>query len=137
MAKTANSYILPQGNRTPCCILTAAKASRANLTDAVKICDAGANDSLVKGVWATPRDAMAAANQIALYLYDGATVYLVDIALMAAYTPWAAMTAPTPTVFAKPTSDQPIYLPTGWSLYAGMATALAAGVAVTALIEDY
>jgi len=98
MAKTNNVYILPQDNRTKTAILTAAKASRANLTDAVKVCDGGANGSLIKSVWALPRDTMAAANQLTLYLYDGATTYLIDSVLMAAYT-WAATTAIPTTTF--------------------------------------
>ena len=136
MAKTNNVYILPQDNRTKTAILTAAKASQANITDAVKIADGGANGSLVKSVWALPRDTMAAANKLSLYLYDGATTYLIDSVLMAAYT-YAATTATPTTTFAKATDAAPIYLPSGWSLYAGAATALAAGIAVSALIEDY
>ena len=136
MAKTNNVYILPQDNRTKTAILTAAKASQANITDAVKIAAGGANGSLVKSVWALPRDTMAAANKLSLYLYDGATTYLIDSVLMAAYT-YAATTATPTTTFAKATDATPIYLPSGWGLYAGAATALAAGIAVSALIEDY
>ena len=47
MAKTNNVYILPQDNRTKTAILTTAKASRANLTDAVKVADGSGRARMV------------------------------------------------------------------------------------------
>jgi hypothetical protein len=135
MAKTANSYILPQDNRIKTAILTAAKVTYNDLTNAVKICDAGANGSLIKEVWALPR-ASVTATQLQLYAYDGATAYLIASALMALYT-FANTTEITRTTFAKPTDDYPLYIPSGWSLYGGAAVALAGGIAMSARIEDY
>lgn len=135
MAKTTNSYILPQSSRVKTAILTAAKTTYSDGTNAVKVCDAGANDSLIKEVWALPR-ATVTATQLQLYIYDGSAYYLVGSALMAAYT-MANTTEITRTTFAKPTDDYPFYLPSGSSLYAGAAVALAGGIAVSARIEDY
>lgn len=137
MAKTANSYILPQDNRIKSAVLTADKTSHANSTDAVKILDADTDGSLIKKVWALPR-ATVGATKIALYWSpdNGTTVYLFDQALMAAYTE-ADNTAATKTEFTSISFDEPLFLPTGHSLWAGAFVALAGGIVVSALVEDY
>lgn len=137
MAKTANSYILPQDNRLKSAVITAAKASDANLTDAVKIFDAGANGSLLKKAWAIPRQGGSPADsKLTLLAYDGATVYLLDSVKLAAYTASTATATPT-TTFPLPTADEPIYIPSGWSVYGASAVAFASGIVFNALVEDY
>lgn len=137
MAKTSNGYVMPIDNRIKSVILTAAKASDANLTDAVKICDAGANGSLIKKAWALPRMGGSPADtKLMLYAYDGTTVYLIDSVKLAAYTASAATATPV-TPFPTATVDEPIFLQNGYSLYAASAVAFASGIVVNALVEDY
>jgi hypothetical protein len=137
MAKTANSYILPQDNRIKTAIVTTAKASDANLTDAVKICDAGANGSLIKKAWALPRQGGSPADsKLTLLVTDGVTTWLVDSVKLPAYTASTATATPV-TTFPTVTADEPFYLQAGYSLYGATAVAFASGIAINALVEDY
>jgi len=139
MAKTGNNYVLPQNNGIKFAILTAAKAARSGSTDAVKIADAAADGSLVKKVWALPRDTLASAAQLQLYVSpdNGTTLYLIDSVLMAAYT-YNANQVITVTEFTNfGNFDEPLFLPASHSLWAASAVALAAGIVVSALLEHY
>ena len=137
MAKASNSYVLPQDNRIKAAVLTADNASHSSSANMVKIFDADADGSLLKKVWALPR-ATVAATKIGLYWSpdNGTTMYLFDSATMAAYTE-ADGTSATATAFAAMSFDEPIFIPASHSVWAGAWVALASGLVVNALVEDY
>ena len=136
MAAVANSHIRPQSWRTENAVCTAAKTTYSNSTNAVKLLDADADGSWVTDLYAMPRDTVTA-NQLQVYRSpdDGTTMYLVDSALMGAYT-MAQTTAVPVTELTKATEAEPLKLDNGESLWVGVGVALAAGIVFTAKVGD-
>lgn len=128
--------VFAQGGRTVTAIATAAKTTYNDATNAVKLCDAGTNGSLLKALSAMPR-ATVTATMLQLYRSpdNGVTLELIDSALMTAHTV-AVTTAIPKTSFGSVSADTPIRLAAGVSLWVGAAVALAGGVVFTGQIED-
>ena len=128
--------VFTQAGRTVVAVATAAKITYDDAANAVKLCDAGANGSLLKQLSAMPR-ATVTASKLQLYLSTngGTTLHLIDSALMAAHTV-AATTATPVTSFGLISEDTPIRLPAGSSLYVATAVALAGGIVFSGQIED-
>lgn len=121
-------------------ILTAAKtAPWSGATGTVLLFTPGSNGSIVTGITAIPRDTIASAAVICIYVSpdSGTTLNLVAIGTLAVYTA-SATTAPTPLNLTNlnggvisPTN--PLYLQTtSAKLYASSAVALANGILVSA-----
>lgn len=128
--------VFAQNGRTVVAVATTAKTTYDDAANAVKLCDAGANGSLLKQLSAMPR-ATVTASKLQLYLSTdgGITLRLIDSALMAAHTV-AATTATPVTLFGLISEDTPIRLPAGSSLYVATAVALAGGIVFSGQIED-
>jgi len=137
MAKTPNSLVTPQEVRSVTAIVTGAATALNALTNCVKLCDAGANDSLLKGLSASPR-ATVTATRLCLFISpdNGTTGYLIESALMAAQT-IANTTEVTPTYFTRITSIACKRLASTDSLWVGAAVALAGGIVFNGEIEDF
>lgn len=137
MAKTPNSLVTPQNVRSPAAIVTGAATALNSATNLVKLCDAGANDSLLKGLSAMPR-ATVTASRLALYISpdNGTTVYLIESALMAAQTVDNTHEV-TPTYFTRINSIAVKRIPAGSSLWVGSAVALASGIVFNGEVEDF
>lgn len=130
---TPNSLITGQTIRAASAVCTAANSNYSAPTAVVKLCDAGANGSLLRKLSAIAR-ATVAATQLQLYRYDGTNYYLVTTALMSLYT-MAQTTADTPTDFGF-ADDNTFYLPAGSSLYVAIGVALAGGIVFNAGLAD-
>ena len=128
--------VFAQNGRTVVAVATAAKPTYDDAANAVKLCDAGANGSLLKQLSAMPR-ATVTASKLHLYLStdSGTTLHLIDSTLMAAHTV-AATTATPVTSFGLISEDTPIRLPVGSSLYVATAVALAGGIVFSGQVED-
>ncbi len=137
MAKTPNSLVTPQECRSVVAIVTGAATALNATTNLVKLCDAGANDSLLKGLSAMPR-ATVTATRLQLYVSpdNGTTVYLIESALMAAQT-IANTTEVTPTYFTRINSLAVKRLASTDSLWVGAAVALASGIVFNGEVEDF
>lgn len=134
MAVSQNKAVTPQAIKTACAILTAAKTTLNDGTNAVAVFTAGANGAIVYGATAVPR-ATVTATRLDLYRYDGATYHLVDTVLMAAHTV-ANTTAIPVTVFSRITETSPLRVKAGDILYASAAVALAGGIVVDVQYEE-
>ena len=133
----SNKPVFPQSGRTVSAVATAAKTTYNDSTGAVKLCDAGPNGSMLKGLYGIPRATLASTNQLMVFISpdDGVTMNLQDSALMAAHTVTATTRIPT-TDFAKPTEETPIYAEPGDSFWVAMGVALTAGVVFNGRVED-
>jgi hypothetical protein len=122
--------VYAQGIRAVAGVTTAAKSTMSDTTHAVKIFTAGANGSLVRRLRARPRATLSAANRLMLFRVasGGTPVTLCDSAVMTAHT-FADTTAIPETAFATYSYVDPLRLAPNEELWAGMATALAGGVA--------
>ena len=129
--------VFAQGGRTVVAVATAAKTTYSDAAGAVKLCDAGANGSLLKALSAMPR-ATVTATMLQLYRSadNGTTLELIDSAQMTAHTV-AVTTAIPKTVFGAISEDSPIRLAPGASLWVGAAVALAAGIVFAGQVEDF
>lgn len=134
MSVTANSMVLSQTIRRPAAVCTAAKTTYADATNAVLLCTGGANGSILRKLTAIPR-ATVTATQLQLFAFDGTNYWLVNTALMAAYT-MAQTTQDAQTDFGYSDSST-LYLPSGWSLYVGIGVALAGGIVFNAELGDF
>lgn len=135
MATTPNSVVTAQALRTRNALCTAAKTTYSDATNAVQLCQAGANGSILYGLSAIPR-ATVTATQLQLFRSpdNGVTLYLVSTALMAAFT-MAQTTQAAKTVFEF-TETAPLRLAAGDSLYVGIGVALAGGIVFDTSLED-
>lgn len=129
----ANIFLrpFPQKPKLESVITTAACASinSTSPTNTVLLFTAGADGDTVVSISALPRGTVTASNLLLFISYDGgSTKYLLDSELMSAFTVAATTKIPS-TVFGKHTQINPLYLPSGASLYVGNQVALADGVA--------
>lgn len=136
MAVTQNKLIYPQSQETAQAIATAAKTTYNDATGAVLLLTAGADGAIVTDLKAIPR-ATVTATQLQLYLSPdaGVTYYLINTALMAAYT-MAQTTQAAPTDFGY-TAAAPLRLAATNRLYIGAGVALAGGIVFNAQYQDY
>lgn len=135
MAKTYEPPFA-QEKVTGVALLTAAKTTYNDATNAVLLITAGAEGAIVRRVTAIPR-ATVTASQIQIYRSsdDGTTLTFYSSVLMAAYT-MAQTTAAPVTDFAI-TYAEPWSLAPGERLYAATGVALAGGIIVTAEGENF
>jgi hypothetical protein len=135
MTVTANSIITPQAVKTANAVCTAAKTTLSDSTNAVKILTAGANGSVLYGLKAVPR-ATVTATQLQLYRSpdNGTTMYLINSALMAAYT--MANTTAAPVTDFGYAETIPLRIGASDTLWVGAAVALAGGISFDAQYED-
>lgn len=137
MALTA-SPAFPQGQRTVGAMPTTANTTytgAAPITNTVLLATAGANGSILTGLWAEPM-ATVTATSLQLFIQYGGTgnQFLVDSVLMGAQT-LAGTTAIAKTVFAYNDSF-PLRLGPSDKLYVGIGVTLATGIAFTGQITD-
>lgn len=135
MAVTPNNIITPQAVKTANAVCTAAKTTYADATNAVKLVTPGPNGAVLYGLKAAPR-ATVTATQLQLYRSpdNGATLYLIGSALMAAYT--LAQTTAVPQTDFGYSEAAPLRMAAGDTLWIGAGVALAAGIAFDAQYED-
>ena len=125
--------VFAQNGRSVGAVATAAKTTYNDVANAVLLCQGGSNGSIFKGLSAVPLNTVTASKIMLFWSPDnGTTMYLVDSALMAAYT-MAATTATPVTTF---TGFSEIRLSPSDKLYVASGVALAAGIAFTGQIED-
>lgn len=131
-----NTAVFPQTAKTAVAVCAVGKTTYGDTANAVLLLTAGTNGCEVTGLTALPR-ATVTATQLQLYasLDGGATLVLVDTALMAAYT-MSQTTAVAPTDFG-PSDATPLRLAANARLYVGIGVALAAGVAFFAQYRDF
>jgi hypothetical protein len=135
MAVTANNVITPQAVKSADAVCTAAKTTYSDSTNAVKLLTAGANGSILFGLKAVPR-ATVTATQLQLYRSpdNGTTLYLINSAVMNAYT--MANTTAAPVTDFGYTETAPLRIAAGDTLWVGAAVALAGGIVFDAQYED-
>lgn len=135
MTVTANSIITPQAVKTANAVCTAAKTTLSDSTNAVKLLTPGANGSVLYGLKAVPR-ATVTATQLQLYRSpdNGTTMYLINSALMSAYT--MANTTAAPVTDFGYTETGPLRITSTDTLWVGAAVALAGGIVFDAQYED-
>lgn len=136
MAVSQNKIIYPQTQKFASAIATAAKTTYNDATNAVLLVTAGADGAIVVGLSAIPR-ATVTATQLQLYISPdaGTTLYLVNTALMAAYT-MVQTTLDAPTDFGY-TAAAPLRLAATNRLYVGIGVALAGGIVFNCQYQDY
>ncbi len=135
-----NTGVFPQAFAHDACILTAAKTTYSDGTNAVLLSTAGANGSEYPHIAMIPR-ATVTATQGQLYGYDGTNYYLLGTCLIPAATV-NQTTAINPTTFlhidgGTISEANPLRLQSGWKLYAAIGVALAGGVVCNAQRKDY
>ncbi len=130
----------PQDFFHDACVLTAAKTTYSDGTNAVQLSVAGAQGSEYAHIAFTPR-ATWLATQLQLYASDGTSYFLLSTALTGA--------GPVSTTVAIPTyplyhidgtiisESNPLRLQAGWKLYAGISVALTGGWVCNAQRRDY
>jgi len=135
MPVTANSIITPQAVKSASAVCTAAKTTYGDATNAVKILTAGASGSVLYGLKAAPR-ATVTATQLQLYRSpdNGTTMYLVNSAVMGAYT--MAQTTAAPITDFGYTETSPLRLASTDTLWVAIGVALAGGVSFDGQYED-
>lgn len=134
MAVTGNSIVTAQSIKTANALCTLAKTTLNDATNAVLLLAAQTNGSILYGLKATPR-ATVTATQLQLYRSPdaGTTLYLIDSALMAAYT--VANTTEIVTTDFGYSETVPLRLSSSDALYVGAAVALAGGIVFDAQFE--
>lgn len=127
MAVTANSIVTPQSIKTANAICTAAKTTYNDATNAVLLLAAQTNGAILYRLTATPR-ATVTATQLQLYRSPdaGTTLYLIDSALMAAYT--MAQTTEAVTTDFGYSETVPLRMSSTDALYVAAGVALAGGI---------
>lgn len=130
MALNQDHATLPKTPFSFRCVVTAAETAFHSPTPAslkVLIPLASNTDGArVTKLYAIPRAAIAAANNIQLYEYDGVNYTLIDSALMGVVTPAAAVANPK-TDFGVSLSS-PLEIGANLGLFMGMGQAVANGV---------
>lgn len=137
---TPNSILTPQGFRTDQAVVTAAKTTYADATNAVLLATASANGSVFYGMTAIPRGVLATATKVMLFRSPdaGTTLHYIRSVLVSAYTSDAATTLPTLADFGF-SEAAPLRLKGGVTperLYVGGYSAAANGIVVDAQGED-
>lgn len=130
--------VFTQNGKTVCAVATDAKTTYNDSANAVKLCDAGADGSLIKGVLATP-NATVTATKLMLFVSpdNGVTMFQLPVgAVMAAYT-MAGTTASPVTTVGSFSDINPLRLQSGWSLWCAIGVALAAGIVFAAQVEGF
>jgi hypothetical protein len=137
MAVTPNSIITPQGLQTANAVVTAAKTSYADATNAVLLLTAGANGSIVCGLTAVPRGALSAVTKLMLFRSPdgGTTLHYIRPVLVAAYASDAATTAPAVADWGF-SETVPLRLSSTDQLYVGAFAAAANGIVVDCQYEN-
>lgn len=135
-----NTGVFAQGFAHDACVLTAAKTTYNDGTNAVLLSAAGANGSEYPHIAMIPR-ATIAATQGQIYGYDGTTYYLLATCLIPAAT-ISQTTAIIPSALihidgSVISEANPLRLQSGWKLYAAIGVALAGGVICNAQRKDY
>lgn len=128
MALTPDTAILPQTPISRTCVLTLAETgfnAPVNVVDLLLAAD-NVNGARITSLFAIPRAAIAALNNIQLYTRVGATYVLIDSAQMAIVTPSATVANPK-TDFGY-TPDAPMEVAAGVGLAMAMGQAVANGV---------
>jgi hypothetical protein len=118
--------------------LTAQKATLSGVTDATLLIAAPATEGiLVSRLWIAPLANLSTANRVDLYISpDGTAATWVD-SVLCPVTTLAATTRLTPTPFADWDEENPLFIPAGERLYAGLATAFASGIVVAGQGETF
>lgn len=137
MSVTRNQIVTTQAQDTDHATCINAKSTYSDLTNAVLLTTAGANGSIITRLTAMPR-ATVTATQLQLYVCKASapTVpYLINSALMAAYTMAQTTAAPVTDLAYSP--DSPLKLGPGDLLYCAIGVSLSGGVVFEAEREDY
>lgn len=134
---TANNIITPQSVKAGSAILTAAKTTYNDTTNAVLIATADAtNGGVVYGITAVARGVLATTTKVMLFRVDASNnVYYIKAVLVSAYTTDAATTVPTVADFGY-TETAPLRLNAGDKLYVGAYAAAANGISVDCQYEN-
>jgi hypothetical protein len=135
MAVTPNNIITPQAVKTANAVTTAAKTTYADATNAVKIVTPGPNGGVLYGLKAIPC-ATVTATQLQLYRSpdNGTTMYLINSALMSAYT--MAQTTAAPVSDFGYSETVPLRIGPSDTLWVGAGVALVGGISFDAQYED-
>lgn len=130
-----NDPIFAATQRSAQCVATAAKTTYNDATNAVLLCTAGEQGSLVSLLRATPR-ATVAATQLQLYISidGGTTLSLIQTELLAAYT--IATNTKNFSVDFGFADAAPLRLGPNERLYAAIGVAVAGGVQFVASLQD-
>lgn len=135
MTVTPNSIITPQAVKSADAVCTAAKTTYADNTNAVKVLTSGPNGAVLYGLKAVPR-ATVGATQLQLFRSpdNGTTMYLINTALMNAYT--MAQTTQAPQTDFGYSEASPLRISAIDTLWVGIGVALAGGIVFDAQYED-
>lgn len=122
-------------------ICTALKTTYGDSANAVSLLVAGPQGTRIDSIGALTR-ATITATQVIILDFDGANYNVCAYGLMTAYTMAATTLPPSTTFFKADGSGQilpsnPLYLPIGHTLYAGIMVALAGGVVVSCDAVDF
>lgn len=135
---TTNTAVLPQTPVTASAVVTASKTTYNDNVNAVRLIPAATvpNGALIKKLSAIPR-ASVTASQLQIYRSpdQGTTLYLVDSALLPAYT-MSSTTAVPKTDFGYADSNI-LKLKAGEELWCASAVALSAGIVFNIDYEAY
>lgn len=137
MTTTPNAIIMSQALKAKNAIATAAKTTYNDAAGAVKLCDAGANGSILYGLTCVPRATTAAISAVQLFRSpdNGTTLYFVKSVLSTPAYTFATTTVPPVADFGY-SETAPLRLMIGDSLWVGAATALAGGYSFDGQLED-
>jgi hypothetical protein len=138
MAKT-NTAPFTQTKKTATAVLTAAKTTYNDTTNAVLLYTAGAEGDLIRRITAVPRATVSASQLMLFRSLDGGVTLTFDRAVVMPASNVAATTAVVPTDFGVDFS-KPMSLAGGATperLYVATGVALAAGIVVTAEGEAF
>lgn len=135
MAVSQNLVVTPQAMLVGDAVVTAAKTTYNDTTNAVQLLTAGANGAVVYGITAIPRSTLAAATKLMLFRVVSGTVYYVKAVLVASYSSDAGTTIPTAADFGY-TETSPLRLNASDQLWVGVYAAATNGICVTAQGEN-
>lgn len=137
MTVTPNSIVTPQSVKAKNAIATAAKTTYNDAASAVKLCDAGANGSILYGLTCVPRATTAAISAVSLFRSpdNGTTLYFIKSVLSTPAYTFATTTVPPVADFGY-SETVPLRLASGDSLWVSAATALAGGYSFDGQLED-
>lgn len=128
MPVTPTSIITPQTPFSATAIATTADVAFNAPVNTVTLLDRTLNVNGFRGtrLFAIPRAAIAASLNCLVYVYDGATKWLMDSALMGIVTPGAAVANPKADFFYS--DDNAFYLKAGLGLEVAIGASIANGV---------
>ena len=110
--------------------VTAAKTTRSGTANATQLLASTEEGQWLTRLWCRPGDTIATALRVDLYLSpDGTAALPIDSVITG--TPTVSATADIPEYqFTKWSSDNPLYVPAGWSLWGGLSAAFASGMII-------